>query len=179
MHSWHEHDPRYGSLKVRVWHGLHSRLTKEGLRDTSGAIPIVRGDFIRVEVKRFPKSLTAVKKTLWLWWLGLGEPNLDLRWRAYLKRFDIKHTYRFVKNTLGWATPVLRKPEKAERWTWLVARGTWLRHIPNFDWPAFSLRTGDCPGEKHRHPWRLSPVRVRRGFSRFVHRSAQRRIHRK
>jgi hypothetical protein len=52
-----------------------------------------------------------VKKTLWLWWSGPGESDLDLCWRAYLRRFDIEHTYRFVKNTLGWTTPALRTPE--------------------------------------------------------------------
>src|ERR1019366_3690495 len=60
------------------------------------------------------------KKTLWLWWAGPGSPDLELCFRAYLRRFDIEHTYRFVKSTLGWTTPALRTPEQADRWTWLV-----------------------------------------------------------
>jgi hypothetical protein len=42
---------------------------------------------------------------LWLWWSGPGEPNLDLLWRAYVRRFDLEHTFRFLKQTLGWTTP--------------------------------------------------------------------------
>src|SRR5262245_29722746 len=32
----------------------------------------------------------------------------------------IEHTFRFVKQTLGWTTPRVRHPEQADRWTWLV-----------------------------------------------------------
>ena len=56
-----------------------------------------------------------MKKTLWLWWSGPGQPDLDTCWRAYLRRFDIEHTFRFLKGTLGWTTPALRTPEQADR----------------------------------------------------------------
>jgi len=59
-------------------------------------------------------------ETLWLWWAGPGTPDLDVCWRAYIHRFDIEHTLRFVKHTLGWTTPRVRLPEQADRWTWLV-----------------------------------------------------------
>ena len=52
--------------------------------------------------------------------VGPGEPDLDLCWRAYLRRFDIEHTNRFTKNTLGWTAPSLPTPDQADRWTWLV-----------------------------------------------------------
>jgi hypothetical protein len=41
---------------------------------------------------------------LWLWWHGPeGEtPNLRLFWRAYVRRFDLEHTFRFLKQPLGW-----------------------------------------------------------------------------
>jgi hypothetical protein len=45
---------------------------------------------------------------------------LDLLWRAYVRRFDLEHTFRFLKQTLGWATPRVRRPEQADLWTWLV-----------------------------------------------------------
>src|SRR5215218_9853067 len=35
----------------------------------------------------------------------------------------IEHTIRFCKQTLGWATPRLRHPAQADRWTWLVLAG--------------------------------------------------------
>ena len=86
---------------MRVWHGLHPQLMARGRWGKSGPLPIIRGSAIRVEVEHLPKRSTGVKKTLWLWWSGPGEPDLDLCWRAYMRRFDIEHTFRFVKNTLG------------------------------------------------------------------------------
>src|ERR671933_338464 len=61
-------------------------------------------------------------KTVWLWWHGLHESDLDLDrvWRCYLRRFDIEHTFRFAKQVLGWTVPKLRTPEQADRWTWLI-----------------------------------------------------------
>jgi len=86
---------------------------------------------IRVEVEHLPKPTTRANKTLWLWWSGEGEPDLDLCFRAYLRRFDIEHMFRFAKNTLGWTTPALRTPEQADRWSWLiVAALTQLRTGP-------------------------------------------------
>jgi hypothetical protein len=57
---------------------------------------------------------------LWLWWQGPGTPDLEVLWRAYVRRFDLEHTIRFCKQTLGWTTPRVRHPEQADRWTWLV-----------------------------------------------------------
>ena len=76
---------------MRVWHGLHPKLMARGRWGKSGPLPIVRGSVIRVDVEHLPKRSMGVKKTLWLWWSGPGEPDLDLCWRAYLRRFDIEH----------------------------------------------------------------------------------------
>jgi hypothetical protein len=56
----------------------------------------VRGTVIRVQVGRLPKP-TGRRKVVWLWWAGPGAPDLDLVWRAYVRRFDIEHTLRFVR----------------------------------------------------------------------------------
>ncbi len=88
--------------------------------DAVGTPPIVRGSVIRVEVEHLPKPTARAKKTLWLWWSGSDQPDLDRCWQAYLRRFDIEHTFRFAKNTLGWTTPSLCTPEQADRWTELV-----------------------------------------------------------
>ena len=65
----------------------------------------------------------AEPKKLWLWWDGPGEeePDLDLLWRAYIRRFDLEHTFRFLKQTLGWTTPRVRHPEQDDR----GRRGWW------------------------------------------------------
>ena len=117
---------------------------------------------IRVEVEHLPKPTGRAVKTLWLWWSGPGIPDLDLCWRAYLRRFDIEHTFRFAKGTLGWTTPALCTPEQADRWTWLVvAAYTQLRL-------ARGLVADDrMPWERPCEPAKLTPARVRRGFRRL------------
>ncbi len=40
--------------------------------------------------------------------------------RLHIRRFDLEHTFRFLKQTLGWTTPRVRHPEQADRWTWLA-----------------------------------------------------------
>ena len=122
------HDPRCGDVRVKAWHGLHPKLHNRGRWVGTHGPPIVRGSVIRVAVEHLPRPTARAVKTLWLWWSGPGAPDLDLCWRAYLRRFDIEHTFRFAKGALGWTTPALRTPEQADRWTWLiVAAYTQLR----------------------------------------------------
>ena len=156
-------DPRYGTVKVKAWHGLHPRVIGSGRwRDYEGAPPIVRGTVIRVHVEHLPRPRPQTKKTLWLFWSGPGEPDLDRCWRAYLRRFDIEHTFRFIKNTMGWTTPSLCTPEQADRWSWLiVAAYTQLRLARGL---VDDLR---LPWERPRDPGTLTPARVRRGFRRL------------
>lgn len=76
---------------------------------------------VLVEVERLPTGeKRRASKALWLWWHGGGEPDLDLLWRSYLRRFDVEHTIKLYKGSLGWATPRVRHPEQADRWTWLI-----------------------------------------------------------
>lgn len=155
-------DPRYGTVTVGAWVGLHPRLIGRGRWAGHGMPPIVKGTVIRVEVEHLPKPTVRTKKTLWLFWSGPGTPDLDLCWRSYLRRFDIEHTFRFAKNTLGWTTPSLCTPSQAERWTWIVvAMLTQLRlarrHVED-------LR---LPWERPKETHKLTPARVRRGFRRL------------
>ncbi len=157
-------DSRYGTVWVRAWHGVHPRITGRsgGRWDGEHLPPIVRGSVIRVDVEHLPKRDAREKKTLWLWWSGPGEPDLDLCSRGYLRRFDLEHTYRFTKSTLGWTTPSLRMPEQADRWTWLiVAAYTQLRLGRGL---VEDLR---LPWERPLDPALLTPARVRRGFRRL------------
>ena len=155
-------DPRYGTVTVTAWHGLHPQLGRRGRWAQFDQPPIVKGTIIRVDVQHLPKATSRTKKTLWLWVAGT-DVDPDTAWRAYLRRFDIEHTFRFVKNTLGWTTPSLCTPEQADRWTWLIlAAYTQLRLAkPIVD----DLR---LPWERQRKPDRLTPARVRRGFRRLT-----------
>jgi DDE superfamily endonuclease len=158
------HDDQYGTVTVHAWAGLHPKQQRHPGHGTRGPRPIVRGTVLRVQVERVPAK-TRPPKVLWLWWAGPAGLQLDLElaWRAYIRRFDLEHSVRFCKQTLGWTTPRPRTPEQADRWTWLVlACYTQLRLARQI---AADAR---LPWERPRPPGRLSPVRVRRGFPRLL-----------
>jgi hypothetical protein len=156
------HDGQYGTVTVAAWAGLHPKQHRHPGHGSGRPRPIVRGTILRVAVQRVPAK-TRPPKVLWLWWAGPGELDLDLAWRAYTRRFDLEHTVRFAKQTLGWTTPRPRHPAQADRWTWLVlAAYTQLRLARQL--------VGDqrLPWERPRPPGQLSPYRVRRGFPRLL-----------
>lgn len=85
--------------------------------------------------------------------------HVDRCWQSFLRRFDIEHTFRLFKQTLGWTKPRLRSFEAADRWTWLViAAYAQLRLARPL---AADLRR---PWEKPTEANKLTPSRVRRGF---------------
>jgi hypothetical protein len=152
---------RYGTAVARCWDRLHPRLTHRGVwTDHDGALPILEGTVIRLQVDRLPGD--GQPKPLWLWFSGteIAATEMDRLWQAFLRRFDLEHTFRLFKQTLGWTKPRLRTPAAADRWTWLiVAAHTQLRLAR----PA--VADTPRPWERRaRHPGRLTPARVRRGF---------------
>ncbi len=155
-------DGQDGRVRVRAWAGLHAKSQNHPARGTRTTRPLLRGTVVLVEVERLPQK-TRAPQQLWLWWHGPGDPDLDLLWRAYVRRFDLEHTFRFVKQALNWTVPRVRHPEQADRWTWLVVLGyTELR----------LARPVVC---EQRLPWQrplpagsLTPYRVRRAFSRLL-----------
>ena len=163
-------DDQYGTVTVQAWSGLHPKQQRHPGHGTRRPRPIVRGTILRVQVQRVP-ARTRPPKVLWLWWAGPERKlDLDLAWRAYVRRFDLEHTVRFAKQTLGWTTPRPRHPAQADRWTWLVlAAYTQLRLARQ---AATDQR---LPWERPRPQPRLSPYRVRRGFPRLLCDWARRR----
>ena len=167
--TWHppsaEHaaeDEQYGMVRVRSWAGLHPKQQEHATRGTRRPRPIVRGTLVLVEVSRLP-GRSQKPQALWLWWHGPGAPDLDLLWRAYVRRFDLEHTLRFCKQTLGWTTPRVRHPAQADRWTWLVvAAYTQLR--------LARLCAADrrLPWERRLPAGKLTPNRVRRDFPQLL-----------
>ncbi len=99
-------DEQYGTVTVQAWAGLHPKQQRHPGRGSGGPRPIVRGTILRVAVERVP-ARTRPPKVGWLWWAGPPgcTLDLDLAWRGYARRFDLEHTIRFAKQTLGWATP--------------------------------------------------------------------------
>jgi hypothetical protein len=152
-------DDQYGRVRVRAWAGLHPKQQTRTGSGTRTMRPIVRGTVVLVEVSRLPRQ-TRKPRVLWLWWHGTGVPDLDVLWRAYVRRFDLEHTLRFCKQSLGWTTPRVRHPEQADRWTWLVvAAYTQLRLAR----PWIADRR--LPWERPLAPGTLTPCRVRRALS--------------
>jgi len=128
-------------------------------REGDPGILILEGTLIRLEVDRLPGGGDPLPVWLWSSKTGLTGPDVDVRWQAFLRRFDLEHTFRLAKQTLGWTRPKLRTPEAADRWTWIViAAHTQLRLVRPL---AEDLRR---PWEKPAEPNRITPARVRRGF---------------
>ena len=157
-------DAQYGTVRVRAWTGLHPKTHgQHAQRDARGRRPIVRGTLLLVEVTRLPQH-THEPQALWLWWHTPQDPraipNLDRAWRAYVRRFDLEHTFRFLKQSLNWTLPRLRHPEQADRWTWLVVLAyTQLRLARPL------AQDQPLPWQHPQPPGKLTPTRVQRAFS--------------
>ncbi|HZG62973.1 MAG TPA: NF041680 family putative transposase [Rubrobacteraceae bacterium] len=159
----HCEDAGYGSVRVRAWAKMHPKVHNHERKGSRGPLPIVVGTLVLVEVERLPRGERRREpRVLWLWWHGPEGtmPDLDLIWRSYVRRFDLEHTFRFLKQSMGWTTPRVRHPEQADRWTWLVvAAYTQLRLARAC---AADLR---LPWERRYEAGRLTPVRVHRAVS--------------
>ena len=159
-------DTQYGAVRVRAWTQLHPKTHgQHAKRDARGWRPIVRGPRLLVAVSRLPQQ-TREPQALWLWWQappGTPEaqmPDVDRVWRAYVRRFDLEQTCRFLKQTLNWTLPRVRHPEQADRWTWLVLLAyTQLRLARPL------AQDQPLPWQQAQPPSRLTPARVQRAFS--------------
>ena len=154
---------RYGTARATAWGRLHQRLaSRAGWEDHGGELPVIEGTLIRLAVGHLPGDRSP--EPLWLWSsrAGTSAGEVDRTWQAFLRRFDIEHTFRFLKQVLGWTRPKLRDPAAADRWTWLIlACYAQLRLARTL---AADLR---LPWQRPCPPGRLTPARVRRGFRRI------------
>lgn len=157
--------PHYGAVEHRSWPRLHPLLTRRNNWEThQGELPIIEGTVIRLDVEHLPGE--SKPKPLWLWTnaTNLTPARADKYWQGYLRRFDLEHTFRFLKQTLGWTAPHITSPQAADTWTWLIiAAHTQLALARDL---TQDLRR---PWEKPAAPHKLSPARTRRGF-RYLHR---------
>ncbi len=67
--------------------------------------PSSRGTLIRLQVDHLPGDRDP--KPVWLWTstTTTAAADVDRFWQVFLRRFDIEHTFRLLKQTLGWTTP--------------------------------------------------------------------------
>ena len=156
-------DAGYGSVRVRAWAKMHPKVQNHEGRGSRGPLPVVVGTLVLVEVERLPRGESRRKpRVLWLWWHGLEgtTPDLDLIWRSYVRRFDLEHTFRFLKQSMGWTTPRVRHPEQADRWTWLV-----LAAFAQLRLARTCVADLRLPWERRYEAGRLTPIRVHRAVS--------------
>src|SRR5262249_45783241 len=135
----------------------HPRLThRAAWLGHDGDLPVIEGTLIRLQVDHLPGNRDP--KPVWLWWsrTGAAPADADRCWQAFLRRFDLEHTFRLFKQVLGWTAPKIRDPTAADRWTWLIITA----HAVPPPRPAPLRRPGNRPAP----PGRLTPARVRRGF---------------
>ncbi len=156
-------DAGHGAVRVRAWEEMHPKVRAREGRGSRGPLPVVVGTLVLVEVGRLPRGeRRRDPKRLWLWWAGPGgaAPDLGLLWRAYARRFDLEHTFRFLKQAFGWDAPRVRHPEQADRWTWLV-----LAAFAQLRLARTPVADRRLPWERRYDPGRLTPIRVRRALS--------------
>jgi hypothetical protein len=159
-------DTSYGRVNTQAWGHLHPKLAHRGHWASSETLPIIEATIVEVDVQHLPKGASGgTKKTLWLWINTPNPATVDLETcaKAYLHRFDIEHTFRFMKNTLGWTTPKIATPEQADTWTWLIlAAYTQLRLTRPL------ITDQRLPWERPLPPSKFTPGRVRRGFGQLT-----------
>ena len=143
-----------------AWDRVHARLThRAAWLDHDGPLPVIDGTLIRLQVDHLPGDREP--KPVWLWWSPTGAlpADVDRCWQAFLRSFDLEHTFRLFKQVLGWTAPKIRDPAAADRWTWLIITAyAQLRLARPL---AADLR---LPWERPAPAGRLTPARVRRGF---------------
>ena len=121
-------EARHGPVTAAAWHRVHQMVHRNcgGWQDWPPGtdLPLIEGTLIRLATRAAgrPAAGRPALEPMWLWASApeAGDAMVAVLWQAYLRRFDIEHTFRFLKNTLGWTRPLLRDPAAADRWTWLV-----------------------------------------------------------
>jgi hypothetical protein len=159
-------EARHGPVTAAAWTRVHQMVHRHtgGFEDWPGdqELPVIEGTLIRLSVTRQGAGCPP-PEPMWLWASDpdAGDDQVRVLWQAYLRRFDIEHTFRFFKQQLGWTRPLLRDPAAADRWTWLlIACYAQL-------WLARELAAVTrLPWQPPQPAGAMTPGRVRAGFRR-------------
>jgi hypothetical protein len=180
--SWHEPDvttvtdtTRYGKADAMAWDRMHPRLTHRGpwLDHAEEELPILHGTLVRLQVERLPGDRDP--KPVWLWCSSTAATpaDVDRWWQSFLRRFDLEHTFRLMKQTLGWTAPKFRHADSADLWTWLIMAA----HTSSAS-PVPSPRTCAVPGSDLPSPAASLPPASAGGFATSARRRPVRQPHR-
>ncbi len=105
---------RYGTAAAQAWDRLHPRLThRSAWISHDGTLPVIEGTLIRLQVDHLPGDRHP--KPVWLWCSThrrAARIGVDRLWQAFLRRFDLEHTFEMFKQVLGWTAP---KPPATRR----------------------------------------------------------------
>jgi hypothetical protein len=161
----HEGLARHGPVQATAWTRVHQEVHRHtaGFEDwpEDRELPLIEGTLIRLSAA--PGPGWPAGEAMWLWASAPLPDDTGIRalWQAYLRRFDIEHTFRFLKQQLGWTRPLLRDPAAADRWTWLLAAACAQL------WLARNLAAVTrLPWQPRQPAAAMTPGRVRAGFPR-------------
>ena len=113
QHSTATETARYGTATASSWDRVHPRLTRRTCwLDHRGELPVIEGTLIRLQVEHLPGDRDP--KPVWLWSsvIGATAADVDRWWQAFLRRFDLEHTFRLLKQTLGWTARRSAPPKR-------------------------------------------------------------------
>ena len=161
---------RYGRAEAVAFARMHPKLeSRGGWEGHQGSLPTVEGTAVGLRVERLPGDRDP--KPVWLWVsrpVPASGTEVDHWWSMFLRRFDLEHTFRFLKQALGWTRHRLREPAAADRWTWLIIAA----HT--------QLRLARPLAADHRLPWqqplapgKLTPSRFRADYRRICQKAAR------
>lgn len=133
---------------------------------------MIEGTVIHLQVDHLPGDGHPKPVCLWFSGIGITVTIMDRPWQMVLRRFDLEHTFRFLKQLLGWTRPRLRSLQASDRWTTLIISlhpspvGTLARRrCPT---PLGTTRPqpsethpGPCPSRISRHPAKHGTARQR------------------
>src|SRR5262245_52564191 len=99
---------RYGAADARAWHRMHPKLKARGAWEGhQGDLPVIEGTLIKLTVDHLPHDHNPRPVWLWTFRPDADPAEVNRCWQAFLRRFDIEHTFRFLKQALGWTRPRL------------------------------------------------------------------------
>ena len=121
---------------------MHQRLWHRGAwEDHEGELPVVEGTLIRLQVDHLPGQRDADPVWLWSSRAGTTDDEVNRAWQAFLRRFDIEHTFRFSSRaSAGPARSCATRPPPT------AGPGSSSPPTPSSSSPATSPPTSGSPG---------------------------------
>ena len=156
---------RHGPVRAVAWTRVHPMVHRHtgGFEDWPGdkELPVIEGTLIRLSAAPGPGGPALEPMWLWASIPVADDAMVTVAWQAYLRRFDLEHTFRFLKQQLGWTRPLLRDPAAADVWTWLIVAAYVQLYLARGLTAVTRL-----PWQRPQPAAAMTPGRVRAGFRR-------------